>query len=142
MAASPVLTMQQRTMLEDIAPQVRAMIASELNRRLWARPSFDDLLSDALTRTVASAAKNRIISARQVLSRARSCALDALKSLARSLAKSLELHDPAVLAEMIGTADATDNEEPQVTRSRSRHCWAVQDAATGHLIAASFAFDR
>lgn len=142
MAAFPVLTIQQRTLLEDIAPQMRAMISAELNRRLWARSSFDDLLSDALTRTVQSVAKNRTISARQVLSRARSCALDALKTLARSLAKSLELHDPAILAEMIATdaTDATDN--AQVTRSRSRYCWAVQDTTTGHLIAASFAFDR
>lgn len=79
----PSLSSAAATLLDSLLPELTAIIAAEVYRRRYARPYAEDIIQDALTRTCAAVANGTAKDGPR--SRARSCALDALKTLARRL---------------------------------------------------------
>ena len=79
----PALSSAAATLLTDLHSELCAIIAAEVYRRRYARPYAEDIIQDALTRTCAAVAAGTAKDGPR--SRARACALDALKTLARRL---------------------------------------------------------
>jgi hypothetical protein len=90
-----MLTEEQRNTLDDCWSDLQSMICAEIHRNGLTR-HLDDILDDAVTRTITSTAVNRLTTVDAITGRARSCSLDAIKTAARKHRNSL-LHREAVL---------------------------------------------
>jgi hypothetical protein len=104
-----MLTTEQRTVLDQCWDDIQSLICAGIHRnRLSHR--LDDILDDAITRTIESTARNNLTTVDAITSRARSCGLDAIESAARQHRNAL-LHRQAVEAGIVtirGTAARPD----------------------------------
>jgi hypothetical protein len=104
-----MLTGMQREILDMFWSEILATISYEIHRRSL-HSVVDDILDDAITRTITAVATNRIYCADKIISRARSCALDSIRQSARR--RTLDnMHRAAVeqgTTTIRGTAAAPD----------------------------------
>lgn len=89
----PSLSSAAAALITDLLPELTAIIAAEITRKRWARPFLEDTIQDAITRTCAAVASGTAKDGPR--SRARSCALDALKTLARRLKRERSTYSAA-----------------------------------------------
>lgn len=76
------LTEQQAETLNSVWDDIQSLIASEITRRkLWN--VLDEIMGDAITRTTAAVGAYNLTTPEAIKSRARSCALDAIRIAAR-----------------------------------------------------------
>lgn len=76
------MTVEQAEVLNDVWFEVVGLISAECHRR-HLNTIVDEILSDAITRMCESIAKSGTTSADKIKSRARSCALDAIRTAYR-----------------------------------------------------------
>ena len=114
----PSLSSAAASLLTDLHSELCAIIAAEVYRRRYARPYAEDIIQDALTRTCAAVASGTAKEGPR--SRARSCALDVLKTLARRLKRERSTFNVAEF----------DNSEAPITSSFNTSILAsLSDAA-------------
>ena len=77
-----MLTATQTEVLNNTWHEIQPIICSEIHRRNLHN-DLDDILSDAITRLITAVAKHDIRDEQRIKSRARSCALDAIRTLVR-----------------------------------------------------------
>lgn len=77
------MTAEQAEVLNEVWSEIIAIISAECYKRHLNR-IVDSILSDAITRVCESIAKSGTTKADRIKSRARSCALDAIRSAARA----------------------------------------------------------
>ena len=83
------LTEQQAETLNSVWDDIQSLIASQIIRRkLWR--VLDEIMGDAITRTTYAVSAYNLTTPEQIKSRARSCALDAIRIAARSWKNALE----------------------------------------------------
>lgn len=83
------LTEEQAEQLNNVWEDVQSLIASEITRRkLWN--VLDEIMGDAITRTTAAVGAYNLTTPEAIKSRARSCALDAIRIAARGWKNTLE----------------------------------------------------
>jgi len=83
------LTEEQAEQLNNVWEDVQSLIASEITRRkLWN--VLDEIMGDAITRTTAAVGAYNLTTPEAIKSRARSCALDAIRIAARGWRNTLE----------------------------------------------------
>lgn len=132
------LTRRQRDTLDGWVGDLTRVICSEVVRRIWARPYLDDVLQDACTRTCEAVAKNRLKTKDRITARARSCGLDALKTLARRVTKPMVFETALLTDRAQRTIESLEQAEGSLQIRKDSQVWAVVDGHTGHLVAASF----
>lgn len=76
------MTAEQAETLNEVWNEVVTIMAAECHKR-GLTSILDDILSDAITRTCSAIARLDLNDAESIKSRARSCALDAIKTAAR-----------------------------------------------------------
>ena len=104
------MTAEQAETLNSVWTDVQNIIAAECHKRNLSAV-LDDILSDAITRTCTAIAKLDLNDAERIKSRARSCALDAIKTAARH-ARNVAQHRAAVSA--ANSIAARRNGEPVI----------------------------
>jgi hypothetical protein len=77
-----MLTEQQRSVLDECWSDITATISYEIHRRSL-HSVLEDILDDAISRTIESVAHNQLTESDRIISRARSCALDSIRQSAR-----------------------------------------------------------
>jgi hypothetical protein len=88
------LTKHQRTILDEYWQDICAMISATCPAHL-----MDEVMDDAITRTIASVAANKLTESADIVSRSRSCALDAIRTVIRQR-NNRTRHVSALRAEM------------------------------------------
>ena len=89
------LTEDQAETLNSVWHEVQDIIGAEITRRkLWN--VLDEIMSDAITRTTHAVSAYNLTTPEQIKSRARSCALDAIRIAARSWKNALEFFRDAI----------------------------------------------
>jgi hypothetical protein len=77
-----VLTKLQRSVLDEFWQDICAMISATCHAKR-AGHLIDEVLDDAIARTIASVAENRVYCPDKIVSRSRSCAFDAIRTVIR-----------------------------------------------------------
>jgi hypothetical protein len=77
-----VLTPLQRSVLDEYWQDICSMISATCHAKN-AGHLIDEVLDDAIARTIASVAENRVYCPEKIVSRSRSCALDAIRTVIR-----------------------------------------------------------
>lgn len=97
------LTEKQTETLNSVWDEVQDIIGAEITRRkLWH--VLEEIMGDAITRTTAAVGAYNLTTPEEIKSRARSCALDAIRIAARSWKNTLEFFRDAIDANWgIGT---------------------------------------
>jgi len=93
-----VLTKLQRSILDECWQDICSMIASTCHAKNCGH-LIDDVLDDAIARTIASVSANKLTEREEIVLRSRSCALDAIRTTIRQRNNRAK-HVESVRAEM------------------------------------------